>query len=228
MEAIILAGGFGTRLRAVVPDIPKPMAPVAGRPFLDLLLRNLSRQGVSRVVLSLGYKAEVITSHFGHRYRDMALVYAIEDAPLGTGGAVRQALAHCHSDRAVVLNGDTYLDIEISQLEDLWQRNGQPLIVAREVADTARYGRLEAENDRVMRFAEKAASGPGLINVGCYLFPKYLLDAFPLGQPFSLEQDFLVEAVQRESFGLFVTRGRFIDIGVPEDYTRAQVELAAL
>jgi len=228
MEAIILAGGFGTRLRTVVPDAPKPMAPVAGRPFLELLLQNLSRQGVRRVVLSLGYKAEVITNHFGHRYRDMALAYTIEDAPLGTGGAVRQALAHCHSDRAVVLNGDTYLEVEISRLEDLWQRNGQPLIVAREVADTTRYGRLEAKNDQVMRFAEKAASGPGLINVGCYLFPKHLLDAFPLGQPFSLEQDFLVEAVQRASFGLLVTRGRFIDIGVPEDYARAQVELAAL
>lgn len=228
MEAIILAGGFGTRLRAIVPDVPKPMAPVAGRPFLELLLRNLSRQGVRRVVLSLGYKAEVITGHFADRYRDMELAYAIEDAPLGTGAAVRQSLAYCHGDHVLVLNGDTYLEVEINRLEDLWQRNGQPLIVAREVADTARYGRLEAKNDQVIRFAEKAASGPGLINVGCYLFPKHLLDAFPLGQPFSLEQDFLVGAVQREPFGLFVTRGRFIDIGVPEDYARAQVELAEL
>ena len=228
MEAIVLAGGFGTRLRAVVPDVPKPMAPVAGRPFLELLLQSLSCQGVRRVVFSLGYKAEVITNHFGHCYRDMALTYAIEDAPLGTGGAVRQALSHCHSDHAVVLNGDTYLEIEISRLENLWQRNRQPLIVAREVADTARYGRMEAKNDQVVRFAEKTASGPGLINVGCYLFPKHLLDVFPLGKPFSLEQDYLMRAVQSESFGLFVTRGRFIDIGVPEDYARAQVELAAL
>jgi len=228
MEAIVLAGGVGTRLRAVVPDVPKPMAPVAGRPFLELLLRNLSRQGVTRVVLSLGYKAEVITSHFGDRYHDMELAYAIEDTPLGTGAAVRQSLTYCHGDHALVLNGDTYLEVEISRLEDLWQSDRRPLIVAREVADTARYGRLETKNDQVIRFAEKEASGPGLINVGCYLFPKQLLDAFPLDQPFSLEQDFLVGAVQREPFGLFVTCGRFIDIGVPEDYARAQVELAAL
>ncbi len=228
MEAVVLAGGFGTRLRTVVPDVPKPMAPVAGKPFLEILLRGLSRQGVSRVILSLGHKAEMITGHFGAQFAGIELIYSVEAEPLGTGGAVRKALTFCQGDHALVMNGDTYLDIEIAALESAWQRMHQPLMVAQEAQDASRYGRLELEDGRVMRFGEKAASEPGLINVGCYLFPKQILDDFPMGQPFSLETDFLSHAVSLMPFGAFITRGRFIDIGVPKDYIRAQKVLADL
>jgi D-glycero-alpha-D-manno-heptose 1-phosphate guanylyltransferase len=226
MEAIVLAGGAGTRLRQVVPDEPKPMAPVAGRPFLEHLLGALARKGFDRVVLSLGYLADKVVAHFGGRFSGMELLYEIERTPLGTGGATRQALARCRADHAFVFNGDTYLDLEVTALEAQWQAQRGPIVVACEVPDTARYGRLTAIADRVAGFSEKGASGPGLINAGCYVLPAGVLDGFASGQPFSLETEVLVKWAGQKRLGLFVSRGRFIDIGTPEDYARAQIELA--
>jgi len=228
MEAIVLAGGFGTRLREVVPDLPKPMAPVAGRPFLEILLAVLARKGFCRVVLSLGYMADKVTSHFGVQFAGMELVYEVEDTPLGTGGALRQALEHCNADHVFVFNGDTYLDLEVDKIEAHWNVHKSPIIVAREVPDTARYGRLHTSGGRVIGFLEKGMSGPGLINAGCYVLPVTILNEFTLGQSFSLENDYLANAVGGERIDLFVTSGHFIDIGVPEDYARAQVELAEI
>lgn len=225
MEAIVLAGGFGTRLRSVVPDWPKPMAPVGGRPFLEILLNVLARKGFNRVILSLGHMADKIVSHFGSSYLDIELVYEIELTPLGTGGAVRQALALCRSDHAYVFNGDTYLDVEIEELESQWQISQKPIIVARSVADTARYGRLSCTDGSVTEFAEKGCDGPGLINAGCYVLPASIFDGYQLGDAFSLEVDFLSHAVSSQRFEVFVTTGQFIDIGVPEDFARAQTEL---
>jgi len=228
MEAIVIAGGFGTRLRHVVPDLPKPMAPVAGRPFLELLLIRLAQKGFLRVVLSLGYLAEKIVAHFGDRFRGMELLYVVEKAPLGTGGAVRLALTRCQSDHFFVVNGDTYLDLEVDRVEAHWQENHRPIIVAREVADTARFGRLEIRDGTVSRFLEKGVAGPGLINAGCYVLPPDSLDAFPIGQAFSIETDFLAHAVRQTIFDCYMTCGYFIDIGDPKDYARAQQELAVL
>lgn len=228
MEAIVLAGGFGTRLRSVVPDLPKPMAPVAGRPFLDILLAALARQGFTRVVLAVGYLAERIVGHVGSTYAGMAIDYAVEEAPLGTGGAVRAALARCRSDHVFVFNGDTYLDLDARQVEAQWRAGGTPIVVARAVPDTVRYGRLRVEDGRVTGYAEKGVVGPGLINAGAYVLPRDALDAFAPGAPFSLETDFLTPGAACGAFDVFVTDGRFIDIGVPEDYARAQTELAGL
>ena len=228
MEAIVLAGGFGTRLREVVPDLPKPMAPVAGKPFLEILLCSLARKGFTRVVLSLGFMSEKIIAHFGDRYAGIDLVYEVETQPLGTGGAIRAALTRCMKDHAFIFNGDTYLDIEADEIELLWQTSRHPVIVVREVPDVARFGSVEMRGGRVQRFFEKGNTGPGLINAGCYVLPKYILNAFPLGSPFSLETDFFAGNLQRLRFEGFVTHGRFIDIGVPDDYARAQVELAGL
>ena len=225
MEAIVLAGGFGTRLKSVVADVPKPMAPVAGRPFLEILLTVMASKGFTRVVLSLGYLADTIVNHFGDRFAGMELVYEIEDTPLGTGGAVRQASEHCSADHVFVFNGDTYLDLEVKEVEALWQRNRTPVIVARAVPDTSRYGRLSLDGEKVIGFAEKGAAGPGLINAGCYVLRADALAAFTPGQPFSLENDFLADAVLADPFDVFVIKGHFIDIGVPEDYARAQDEL---
>lgn len=225
MEAIVLAGGFGTRLRAVVPDLPKPMAPVAGRPFLEILLKSLAANGFTRVVLSLGFLAEKITERFGDRFAGMELVYEIETTPLGTGGAVRQALTRCTEDHVFVFNGDTYLALEVGVVEAHWQAHRRPVIVAREVPDAERYGRLGVTDGRVTAFAEKSVRGPGLINAGCYVMPPNLLDAFAPGQPFSLENDFLAKTAGAQPFDVFVTKGQFIDIGVPDDYARAQTEL---
>lgn len=226
MEAIVLAGGMGTRLRQVVPDLPKPMAPVAGRPFLEIVLTALAEKGFRRVVLSLGYMADKVVSHFGDAFAGMDLVYEIEQSPLGTGGALRAALPHCTADHVFVFNGDTFLDLETVALEAQWTNFRNPIIVAREVPDTARYGRLEVIEGRVCGFLEKGRTGAGLINAGCYVLPSDLLDGFARGTTFSLEADFLAEAVKRQRIDVFITEGMFIDIGVPEDYARAQTELA--
>lgn len=228
MEAIVLAGGLGTRLREVAPNLPKPMAPIAGRPFLEILLSMLARKGFSRVVLSLGFMAEKIIDHFGDNYLGMELVHEVESQPLGTGGAIRAALARCVADHVFVFNGDTYLELEVDELERLWQTDRHPAIVVREVADTARFGRVEMSEGRINAFLEKGLSGPGLINAGCYVLSKDALDHFPLGQYFSLETEFFIKYLQCIRFDGFVTHGRFIDIGVPEDYALAQTALAGL
>lgn len=228
MEGIVLAGGFGTRLREVVPDLPKPMAPIAGRPFLEILLSKLARKGFTRVVLSLGFMAEKIISHFGDSYAGMHLVYEVESLPLGTGGAIRAALTRCESDHVFIFNGDTYLDLEVDELESLWQARRHPVIVVREVPDTVRFGRVEMSDGRINAFLEKGMAGAGLINAGCYVLPKGALDDFALGQPFSLETEFFIKYLQRISFDGFVTHGQFIDIGVPDDYALAQSALAGL
>lgn len=226
-EAVVLAGGFGTRLRAEVPDLPKPMAPVAGRPLLEILLTRLSQKGVHRVVLSLGHMAEVIVRHFGARFAGMEVVHEVETHPLGTGGALRAALLRCESDSALVFNGDTFLDLELDDLWARWRQGGRPLIVGKEVSDTARFGRLVLDGDCIGGFAERGTAGPGIINLGHYLLPRDLFAAhaeLPAG--FSFEADFLAKHVSAIGFELFLSQGLFIDIGVPEDYRRAQLELA--
>ena len=228
MEAIVLAGGFGTRLRDVVPDLPKPMAPVAGRPFLEILLTSLSRKGFHRVVLSVGYMAEKITLHFGSSYAGMELVYERESTPMGTGGAIRQASRHCKGSHYFVFNGDSYLDLEVAQVEAWWQQNRAPIIVTRAVPDTARYGRIETSGNQVVSFTGQGIFGPGLINGGCYVFAINQLMHWPLAQPFSIETDYFPDEVKKRRFDVFLTQRQFIDIGVPEDYARAQIELAGV
>jgi D-glycero-alpha-D-manno-heptose 1-phosphate guanylyltransferase len=227
-EAVVLAGGLGTRLRSVVSDVPKPMASIAGRPFLELLMGNLARNGFTRVVLSVGYMADAIIGHFGDGWRGLQLAYAVEDSPLGTGGAIREALARCESTHVHVFNGDTYLGLDCDATERVWTACREPVIVARQVEDTARYGRLEVDADhRIVRFLEKDASGgAGLINAGCYVLPRGIAAGFPDAGNFSFESDYLRDAVSRRVFRALPTDADFIDIGTPEDYARAQVMLA--
>lgn len=226
MEAIVLAGGMGTRLRAVVSNLPKPMAPIAGRPFLEILLGALARKGFERVVLSLGFMADKITSYFGPSFAGMDLDYVLEDAPLGTGGAVRLALTRCRDNHVFVFNGDTFLNLEAKAVEQQWRARGRPIIVGRKVADTTRYGRLMVKGGCVTGFTEKGVAGEGLINAGCYVVGRHELDGFQLHQAFSLETDYLAPTVGRGCFDVFVTEGQFIDIGVPEDFRLAQTLLA--
>lgn len=228
LQAIVLAGGLGTRLRGMVPDLPKPMATIAGRPFLEILLDQLAAKGFGRIVLSVGHMAEKIVGHFGPGYAGMVLDYSIEDRPLGTGGALRLALSRIEADHAFIFNGDTFLDLEVDAVERQWQERRRPIIICKAVQDSGRYGAvaLDRTGRLLSAFIEKGATGPGLINVGCYVFPRGQLDAFPAGEPFSLEADYLAKAIPALEVEVFRTRGEFIDIGVPEDYQRAQVLLA--
>lgn len=228
MQAIVLAGGLGTRLRSVVPDLPKPMAPVAGRPFLTHVLDALAAAGFEAAVLAVGYRHEVIRGHFGERYRDLALRYSVEANPLGTGGAIRLALDQVAADPVFVLNGDTWLDLDYRAMFAAHQAAAAGLTVAAcEVPDVGRYGRLEVASGRIVGLREKGERGPGLINAGTYLVASEVVRRIPAGRAYSFERELLMPQVAELRPLAFVTHGRFIDIGVPEDYARAQGLFAA-
>ncbi len=223
MEAIVLAGGLGTRLRGVVDDVPKPMAPVLGRPFLAYILDQLVDSGFHAVILAAGYRHEVIRSYFGDEYRGLALVWSVESKPLGTGGALQLACDQAHSGDVFVLNGDTYLELDYRAMLKAHVRAGAQLsVVVCQMPDVARYGALEVSEGIVRGFREKGQSGPGWINGGTYVLGPALHDRLPKRRAFSFEQELLAPEVQSIRPLAFLTTGLFIDIGIPEDYARAQ------
>jgi len=223
MDAIVLAGGLGTRLRGVVDDVPKPMAPVQGRPFLALVLDQLVGAGFNTAILAVGYRHEAIDSYFGKDYRGLALRYSVEHEPLGTGGAIRLACAQAHTHDVFVLNGDTYLELDFRAMMEAHVRAGSHLSMAIcHVSDVARYGALELCHDRVQRFLEKGRSEPGWINGGTYVLGPALRARLRPQGAFSFERDMLESAVGSIRPLAFPASGRFIDIGNPEDYARAQ------
>jgi D-glycero-alpha-D-manno-heptose 1-phosphate guanylyltransferase len=228
MQAIVLAGGMGTRLRSVVPDLPKPMAPVAGRPFLAWVLDRLADAGFERVVLAVGYRHEAIQAYFGNDYQGMALEYCVEHTPLGTGGAIRLA-ADCMTEMPFfVLNGDTYLELDYRAMLTAHLKAGANLSVAISgVPDVGRYGALELEGDIIRGFLEKGRDGPGFINAGIYLLSSVIVQRIPADETFSFEQQLLMPLVQELRPMAYRAEGRFIDIGIPADFERAQGMLAA-
>ena len=225
MEAVILAGGFGTRLREIVADVPKSMAKVGEKPFLEILLISLEQKGFKRAILSLGYKAEIIMNYFGANFRDIELVYEVEKTPLGTGGALKAALENCKETYSFIFNGDTFLDLEVADVKGMWEANQNPIIVARKVSDVSRYGQLSLSNGCITSFLSKGGVGSGLINAGCYLLPKNFFKNYEFHSSFSLEEDFLPKYIKSNFVNVFTSRGYFIDIGIPADYFRAQTEL---
>lgn len=223
MQAIVLAGGLGTRLRSVVPDLPKPMAEVAGRPFLAWILDRLVDAGFDLAILAVGYRFEAIRGHFGDVYRGLALRYSVEGTPLGTGGAIRLAGSQLERFPAFVLNGDTFLDLDYRAMLAAHEALHAPMSVAVcQAPDVSRYGALRLAHGRIEDFLEKGPVGPGYINAGTYLLSIDILDMIPADGPYSFEQQLLVPRVRDIRPAAFITEGLFIDIGVPEDYARAQ------
>jgi D-glycero-alpha-D-manno-heptose 1-phosphate guanylyltransferase len=223
MQAIVLAGGLGTRLKCVVPDLPRPMAPVAGRPFLAWILDRLVEAGFERAVLAVGYKHEVLRNHFGASYRGLPLHYSVESTPLGTGGAMRLAAGYVTTDPIFILNGDTYLELDFrAMLAAHLQSRASLSVAVCKVTDVSRYGALDLDNGIIRGFMEKGGAGSGWINAGNYLISAELLESIPVGSVFSFEQELLVPQTQTIRPAAFLTDGLFIDIGVPEDYDRAQ------
>lgn len=222
-EAIILAGGRGTRLQSIVDDVPKPLAPVAGRPFLAWVLDHLQASGMRNVVLATGYMSERIEDFAGSAWGDMSLRYSVEKKPLGTGGAVRQALPHLRGNAAHILNGDTFLRYMPNDLEAATFKAGAAIGIALAgVDDISRYGAVVMRDGLISDFLEKGGQGSGLINAGCYFFTGDAFGALPDEDTFSLETDVLVpQAAKGKVAGYSETAG-FIDIGVPQDYVRAQ------
>ena len=229
-EAIILAGGFGTRLSHVVSNVPKPMAPVYGKPFLSYVLDRLVSAGIERVILATGYKHEVINNWFGTTYRGIEILYSHEDKPLFTGGAIKQAVGLLKSEDFIVLNGDTLFDVDFNQLYDFHVGHKASLSIAlRHVEDTGRYGSVQCDNNRIVAFQEKADSqGPGDINGGIYAIHRKWFEQQELPESFSFEKELMQPlAGQARFYGLSFS-DYFIDIGIPEDYWRAQREFAGL
>jgi D-glycero-alpha-D-manno-heptose 1-phosphate guanylyltransferase len=228
MRAIILAGGLGTRLRGAVPDVPKPLAIVNGEPFLALVMRNLRRNGVDELILSIGHMGEMIREKFGDDFEGAHIRYSEESSPLGTGGALRKAVAMLSGESALALNGDTYLDIDHCAIMRAHLAGGSKLTIAlKQVADTARFGKVDVEDGKVISFREKGGGGPGLINAGVYVISPGLFDGFSRLPPFSFEVDFLPESLPALRPGCYITQGDFIDIGTPEDYERARAFFAS-
>ena len=224
-EAVILAGGLGTRLAGVVADRPKAMAPVAGRPFLEWQLEYLRAHGVRRIVLALGHRAEQIIAHFGDRFGDVDIVYEVETAPRGTGGALRGAMQKAEGADVFALNGDTLLLADLGALEGA--AGDRMAMAVREVADCRRYGTLQVASGTVVAFREKGGTGKGLVNGGLYWLRRDLFAGFALPQAFSFEDDFLAPHLESLAPRAVVTTGFFLDIGVPESYLEAQTSIPA-
>ena len=227
--AVILAGGLGTRLRAVVADRPKSMAMVAGRPFLDHLLARLEAAGVHRTVLCIGHRGEQVRTHFGSAYGRMELAYAVERDLLGTGGALRNALAYLDRPTVLAMNGDSWCDADLGTFADwhaAWAADISLLLT--QVPDRGRYGGVEAGADgRVVAFLEKQAdAGAGAINAGVYLFRRAVIERLPPDEVISLERDVFPLQIGRGLFG-WPGGGRFIDIGTAASYAEADTFFAA-
>ena len=246
MEAIVLAGGLGTRLAERLNGVPKPMAPIAGRPFLEILLNQLQRAGSTRVLLSVGHLHAVIQDHFGSSFRDMRIDYVIEDVPLGTGGAIRKSLAQAREESVLVLNGDTFLQADYAAMMRFHSVQDSSMTMAiTHQANVARYGAVLVRDGRIVGFQEKASQasgnqrpgpinqgpgsinqGPGWINAGAYVLNINLQWPSPLPQKFSFETDFLAPEIARLAPAAYQVDGFFLDIGIPEDLDRAQTALA--
>ncbi|MDN5361463.1 MAG: mannose-phosphate guanylyltransferase [Moorella sp. (in: firmicutes)] len=228
MKAVILAGGFGTRLRSIVSEVPKGMASIAGKPFLEYQVSWLVAQGIEGIILCLGYMAEKIIEHFGDgKAFGVHITYSEENEPLGTGGALRLAKDLLPS-RFLVLNGDTIVDMPVKEMIVAHNASRAIFSIALvRVDDVAAYGEVVTdEHGRVQAFREKGRHGPGLINAGLYIMEKSILDAIPPGRACSLEKEVLPRllAEGRPIYG-FVHQGYFLDIGTPENYKRAQEEI---
>lgn len=229
MDAIVLAGGLGTRLGHLTLETPKPMLEVGGRPFIAHLLSYLSRKGVKRAILSVGYLAETFRAHFGSFHSGLEILYSVESSPLGTGGGIRQALHIARGERVLVLNGDTFFDLDLALLLSEHLQQGNDLTLgAKQVPDAARYGTLAIESGRISGFLEKGREGPGVINCGVYLLEKRLAESFPPTEAFSFESDFLAKTAGKLKFGALVADGYFIDMGIPEELERARREFPLL
>ncbi|MGI7822128.1 nucleotidyltransferase family protein [Campylobacter coli] len=216
MQAIVLAGGLGTRLKSVVQDLPKPMAPINGKPFLAFVLEYLKKQGIAEVILSVSYKYELIQEYFKDEFEGMKIRYNVEKELLGTGGAIKDALKLIQN-QVYVLNGDTIFDIDLKKLV----LNGSKICIAlKQMQNFDRYGTVNVDEQGIVTsFEEKVFKKQGLINGGIYLLKKDIFDEFSLEKKFSFEE-FLQENYKLLKIQTQIFDDYFIDIGIPEDYIK--------
>ena len=226
--AVILAGGLGTRLRAAVSDVPKPMAPINGHPFLEYQMNFWLKQGIKRFILSVGYKHELISSYFGSQYREAKVDYAVEESPMGTGGGLLLSLKHLsNANPFLLLNGDTFFDIPITGLLKYHLTRGAAVTFSLfQTSEKERYMGMQLSDDgRILSLGDKKNQSDALANGGVYIVDPLAFNCYPAPtkQAISLESDIFPELLKSEA-GMwgYQSNGLFIDIGVPEDYFRAQ------
>jgi D-glycero-alpha-D-manno-heptose 1-phosphate guanylyltransferase len=223
MEAIILAGGLGTRLQEVVSDVPKPMAPVNGNPFLYYVLRWLGKSKIEKVTISAGFKAKSIISYFGNTFEKIHIEYAIEEKPLGTGGALKFALSKTTEKRLLIINGDTYFPVNLDEFRSFHSENRSVFSIAlKKMKNFSRYGSVECEGNTILKFNEKRFCKEGFINGGIYITDRKFLESGQFPEVFSLEKDLLEKEAKSWKLKGLVFDDPFIDIGIPEDYMKAQ------
>jgi len=223
-EAIILAGGLGTRLRSVVSDIPKCMAPVNGIPFINFVITYLKNEGVERIILSLGYKSEVVIAHVEKTFtkKVIEIDHVIEETPLGTGGAIKLACTKVKGKHVLILNGDTLFNIDLQKFSEFHRGHEADFTVAlKELKQFSRYGTVETDSaSAITAFKEKAYCEEGFINGGVYALTVKSFIQEPFPEVFSFEKDFLEKNIGKKKFYGLPCEYYFIDIGIPEDYNR--------
>lgn len=227
MEAIILAGGLGTRLRSEVRDIPKSMALIRNKPFMVYLLDRLINNGVTRIIFSLGYKSEYIQEYFSDSYKNCDIIYAIEEKLLGTGGAIKNAMQYVQGEDVIVVNGDSIFLSDFKEQHKLHKSTGADATLAlKHMKNIERYGTIEmTEEGKVTKFLEKQPIDEGYMNTGTYIFNVKSFKETLLPEKFSIERDYFEAMVNQLNFVGYKANGYFLDIGIPKDFKKAQHEI---
>ena len=224
--AIILAGGMGTRLKTIISDLPKPMAPIMNVPFLTYQLNYLKHFGIKKVIFSVGYLSEKIIAHYNQSFENISIEYSIEKNPLGTGGGIRMAMSNLKEDLVLILNGDSFFDLDLEQFYNLHlEQKSKFSLALRYVNNSERYGNIEFNSsNQITSFIEKnQLNQSGYINAGVYILSNklYLQNTKP-DINFSIEKEFFEKQLNQLIIKGFEFKDYFIDIGIPEDYLKAQ------
>ena len=227
MQAIILAGGLGTRLKSITGDIPKALINISGKPFIDYQIEYIRNQGIEEIFFALGYESNKLKKYISNKYSN--ILYSVENKPLGTGGAVKLAIRNHYKklDKSFfVLNGDSLIDINYQHLYDFHKNKQSNVTIGLiEVDDVDRYGKIGTKNGDIIKFNEKSDNGPGLINSGVYLFRKDIERLFPKEEKFSLENDFFPNLIGNNFKGVILKHSFFIDIGTTESFNQLKMRI---
>lgn len=232
MQAIILAGGLGTRLRSVINEQPKALAPVAGKPFLYWLITYLQKQGVANFLFSLGYLHEQVELFLKDEFPILNYQTVVENEPLGTGGAIKLCLSFCNEEDIMLANGDTFFELNIDAFyRNFIETSSDCSIALTPMQHFDRYGAVTIASDNIItEFNEKRYCESGLINTGLVLFKKPVFESktSSAGEKFSFEKDFIEPNISNLKVTGYIANGYFIDIGIPKDYEKAQLEMENL
>ena len=230
MECIVLAGGLGTRLRDVIGEQPKCMAPVNGKPFLQHLFTFLQQQGCRHLILSLGYKHEAVLQWLSTVSWSFSIDFVVEEKPLGTGGGIKMAMQKAMEENVLVLNGDTLVLADLKALVCFHKENDANItLTLKTMHRFDRYGTVSIDdNHTITSFMEKMYCEQGLINAGMYAINKEAFQSGAALETFSFEKDYLEKQVNEGKLKGFVTDAYFIDIGIPSDYKKAQIDFINL